>query len=549
MVIGALGLLMPACSLDRYPTTQILLEDAFQTFEDAERHRNGLYNELRRVRHGVFTTTTELMSDLFNASVGFGNRGGQPHRLAEGFRESTEVRDIWVNLFGAIAQVNFFLDNIENIEPANAEETARIILFTLEAHYARAFLYTVLAQHFMYPINPNNPTMTHVVGGQAHSIDAPQLGLPLLSRFDFHYRPTRATIRETFDFILADIAATRRSDTIAHGIFPGDAPVVARLPQSRHNLDPEMGATTPGQITMQQAGRITSDAVDALEARVRFMMRDEEAVAIAERLISSNRYPLIAAGEGTLRAMWRDDNSPEDIFILHATRTSFGTASTGAGGGFSEMNMAIFSTRNTSTGGWNPDFLPTQSVLDLYEGDDNRLLVFFSAPGNVVEYTFRHHGVRFFHKFPGNGVITTGQNRRHRPRMHSIAEMYLIVAEVTQAPQRLNQLRAARGAAPINYTGEALLNAIRDEWAREKIGEGFRIESLRRWGPDALERNWGFGTGRRVPQDPTSVHNYGHALFTERQITAEEFYLFTLPIPPQDMRANPNMRQTPSWTF
>jgi len=544
MVFGMLGLLMPACTLDRYPTTQILLSDAFQTFEDVERHRNGIYNELRRVRFGVVTTTTELMGDLFNASTGFGNRGGQPHRLQVEFMNSFEVRDIWINLYGAIAQVNFFLDNIGNIEPANEEQYGRIVRFRAEAHYARAYLYSVLAQHFMYPLrNENGATMTW----HGWSIDQPELGLPLVSTFDFDARPFRSTIRETFDFILRDIDSAKVTVTISD-IFGAD--IVEGLPEHRNSPDPDVQAEGP-EGPRRAAGRITRDAVYALEARVRFMKRDfSGAFDLATQLINSTnadgtpRYPLTNTEAG-LRTMWRNDNSEEDIFLLHVSTTSFGTAS--VQGGFVEQNMAIFSTMNTATGRFNPDWLPTQSVLDLYTLGDHRLNVFFSNPETqIVEYLFPHHGVRFMYKWPGNAGVGPAIARRHRPRMHSIAEMYLIRAEISENPAHLTALRTARGAVtPI--TSENFAEELRNEWVREKIGEGFRIESLRRWGPVEGVAHWGLGTNRRVPQDPSAVAMFGSELFTDRQMFDYQFYRLTLPIPAQDMRTNPNIRQTPSW--
>ena len=209
--------------------------------------------------------------------------------------------------------------------------------------------------------------------------------------------------------------------------------------------------------------------------------------------------------------------------------------------------MAIFSTMNTATGRFNPDWLPTQSVLDLYTLGDHRLNVFFSNPETqIVEYLFPHHGVRFMYKWPGNAGVGPAIARRHRPRMHSIAEMYLIRAEISENPAHLTALRTARGAVtPI--TSENFAEELRNEWVREKIGEGFRIESLRRWGPVEGVAHWGLGTNRRVPQDPSAVAMFGSELFTDRQMFDYQFYRLTLPIPAQDMRTNPNIRQTPSW--
>jgi len=508
MVVGMLGLLLPACSLDKFPTNQIVLEEAFQTIEDAARFNTGLYNELRRNSHSIFIGTSEMMSDLFNARQEFGNRGGFPHRLQTDFMGSYEPRDIWGNVFGSIAQTNFFLDGIVNIVPETTAQREAIDNFIAEAHYIRAKLYSILATHFMYPYSVANRNV-------------PELGLPLLSTFDLHARPGRATIAETFAFILADLEAAKNI-----------------------NVD---GA--------QNSTRITRDAVYALKARVHFMMGpDNRALAAqyANAVIETGRYPLVTT-EAALRTMWTRDQSTEDIFRLHVTATSFGTSAQGAGANWNDHttwttnNMQAFSFFNAGLNAYQPDFIPTQTVIDLYGTGDMRLGVFFSDPTEqMVHITVPHPGVRILYKFRGNTDINVMY--RHFPRVARIAEMYLIAAEAGNSLVRLNELREARGATPIAL-GD-FERELRNEWVREFVGEGFRIKSLRRWGaenPANALTHWGLNDGIRTPQDPTAVHNYGSTEFTHRVVTPADFYRFTLPIPANDIRNNANMRQTPSW--
>ena len=494
IVVGMLGLLLPACNLDRYPTNTIVLEQALQTFVDAERHRNGFYNFIRTSNYGTASTATELMSDLFNAAQEFGNRGGVMHTLSLGVPGAGEVSAIWGNAFFGIAQVNSFLEHINNVVPANPEQQARLADFIAEAYYTRAFLYTVLAKHFMPPISDAN----------RHT---PNLGLPLLTRFDVNYQPSRATIAQTFNFILTDIERAQ-----SHSVVSG--------------------------TTRADRHRITRDAVYALKARVLFMMRDNVGAAhYANYLINSGRYPLVSS-LGNFRNMWHNDGSTpqglsEDIFTLYASQTSPGPT------------MGIFGLFSSGTNRFNPDFIPTQRVIDLYDTTDWRLSVFFSdtATQIVRNAGVDRPGVRVLQKFPGNpGLRPAGAptNHIHMAKVHRIAEMYLIAAEATQSGMRLNQLRAARGAAPLILSGDALRDAIRDEWVREMIGEGQRIESLRRWG---------IGFDGRPPQDPDAVHGYEDPSFTHRNVGPDELYRFTLPIPAHDINTNPNMRQNPGWGF
>jgi len=512
VVVGTLGLLSQACSLDRFPTDRVVLENAFLTFEDAVRFHNGLYNELRRCHYGVFTTTSELMSDLFNARRDFGNRGGMPHQLGTDFAGSYEIRDIWGNVFASIAQVNFFLNNIGSIDDLTTTQQISVDNFIAEAHYIRAFLYTILAGHYMYPYSVANR-------------NTPELGLPLVTIFDIQQRASRATIAETFAFILSDLDAAKHVE--------------------------REGA--PGER------RVSQDAVHALMARVLFMMRDNvRAAHYANLVINTDRYPLVTT-EAALRVMWTRDISSEDIFLLDVTATSFGTAAVGAGANFNDAGltstwtanhsaggggMGIFAAVNAAAGGYHPDFIPTQAVLDLYAANDIRLNVFFSDPVDqpLILGTSPFPGVRFLYKFRGN--LDIGVMYLHRPRVHRIAEMYLIAAEAEQNLDRLNELRVARGLDALAAWDE---QELRNEWVREFIGEGFRIQSLRRWGIEGLS-HWGLGASiGRLPQDPMSVHNFGMPDYTNRIITETDFYRFTLPIPQDELRNNANMRQTPSW--
>jgi hypothetical protein len=492
MIVGTLGLLMPACTLDKFPTDAIPPETGLQTFADAESFRNGLYILLRGRYYGTSLTTYELMSDLFNAGSDFGNRGGLTHRLGSDFTADA----IWANAFSAIAQINNFLEHIHNVNVGyDTVQRNAINDFIAEAHYMRAFLYMQMATGYMYPISDANR-------------NTPHLGLPLLTLFRVSYQPSRATIQQTFEFILADIEEAEKISVV--------------------------GA--------QRSQRITRDAVHALKARVLFMMRDNDGAAhYANLLINSGRYPLVRELV-PFRDMWhRDGSTPEgrteDIFVFNATSSAFGPT------------MGIYIGFTAATGKFSPDFIPTEWVVNLYEAGDLRRNVFLSNPATQVVANGSpiedRPNVRFLNKFPGNpdlrpGGATANTNYAHFAKVHRIAEMYLIAAEAGQNLVRLNQLRMARGASFVPTWSD---QEMRNEWVREMIGEGRRIESLRRWGPEYTNTRF---TGR-PPQSPEAVAFNGDQWFTNRHVTPDQFYRFTLPIPAHDVRTNPNMRQTPSW--
>lgn len=93
-----------------------------------------------------------------------------------------------------------------------------------------------------------------------------------------------------------------------------------------------------------------------------------------------------------------------------------------------------------------------------------------------------------------------------------IAEQYLIAAEAyarrggagdeAAACEYLNALRSKRipGYKEKLYSGNALLNEIKEERARELFGEGFRFTDLKRWGE---------GMARSAAQDNQIISNAG----------------------------------------
>jgi hypothetical protein len=151
-------------------------------------------------------------------------------------------------------------------------------------------------------------------------------------------------------------------------------------------------------------------------------------------------------------------------------------------------------------------------------------------------------------KFPGNPTLFTAAttNYMQKPKVFRVAEMYLISAEAaaqstaTEAAglATLNQLRTARGLAALTgVTGTALMNAIKDEWVREMLCEGTRLDDLKRWK---------MGVVRKTPQN-TDLITPG-ADFEQKNVPAGD-NKFVWGIPANDMTTNPSLvgQQNPGW--
>jgi len=484
IAVGALSLLLPACSLEKYPQSSIATDQAFQTMADAAKQRNTLNTYLRNRQYGIYTTSSDVMSDMFNATLDFGNRKGQLHIISENMLDDYDVRDIWANCYAAIAQINNFLEKIDEVTPEAAGDEAILANYKAEAHYVRAYMYYVLIKYFGVDYEPTTA--------------ASKPGVAIVTTFNVNEKPARSSVAEVYDFIKAEISEAEKL-TVA-------------------------GAAKSENITI--------DAVRALKSKIQLLTHDfSGAAATAQALINSGKYPLVTTEAG-LRATWVDDNSTEDILLMFTSSSEGGVA-----------DHSLYFGYNASLMRYSPDFLPTQKTVDLYEANDLRRAVFLSDPAvDIVRSAStgtEFEGVYLFKKFPGNPALFTSANSnfRHKPKVARIAEQYLIAAEalnVSGGLIYLNALRTARGLSELSAWSDA---ELQNEWAREMIGEGARIECLKRW-------NLGFNG--RPPQNDGCVMNPTSDGYALRSCPAG-YYRFTFPIPINDLRANPNMEQTPEW--
>ena len=137
----------------------------------------------------------------------------------------------------------------------------------------------------------------------------------------------------------------------------------------------------------------------------------------------------------------------------------------------------------------SPNNVPTQGLIDLYEDEDMRLYTYFAANGAVAGDIVDENVVTF-KKFPGNPDLVKSRPESEFYNMTKelrVGEMYLIAAEASYMKDGsglsyLNALRTKRGASALDVSGNMLLGQIKNEWAREMCGEGFRLDCLKRWG-------------------------------------------------------------------
>ncbi|RYY22931.1 MAG: RagB/SusD family nutrient uptake outer membrane protein [Chitinophagaceae bacterium] len=490
IAISLFGLALTACkkdNLDKFPTSNIPLDQSFRSVRDAKTWNTGLYGLLRGAFYGIYQYNQDIQGNQLNATIDFGNRNGFPHRW-EGFEATeTNINAAWSGYYRGIANANIMLDGFENIVPANATETSELDRYKGDAHAIRAYYYHELVTRYAKPYSPVTA--------------ANEPGVPLILNYDVYEMPPRSTVKAVYDQIIADLAQAKA----------------------------KLGAVTGAQGST----RFTIDAVNALEARVRLHMQDwAGAKAAADAVIAANKYPLYNTAAG-IQSYWHSDAKQEDIMQLYVANTTEQA----------NTNGAIYLGFRTNDNLFRPDFVPSLWVMDKYPATDLRKPVFFAT--KPVTFTSGTGNLILINKFPGNPTLFTATttNYQHAPKFLRIAEMYLVSAEAgargsadADGLSKLNSLRLARGLSALaGLADDALFAEVKDERFRELAFEGFRLWDLKRWSE---------GFTRSAPQN-VNLLTVGTG-YTSLSVASDN-PKFVWGIPSNDITVNPNIQQNPGW--
>ena len=479
--IATLGILTGCENLDQEPYNALPLKGTFRDFNDATALHNVFYSSLRGTYSGM-EKRTDIQSDLLNASIGWGNRDGQFHvwNFESG---ATDVASAWKARYSNIADINICIENFPKIPIHNATEQAKINVYLGEAYALRAYYYLQLVQRFCVNYNDNTK-------------NTPELGLPLVLKYDITAMPSRSTLEETYNQIFSDIA---RAKTLL--------------------------ATEAGRVGSLY---LTIDAVKAIEAKALLAKQDyAQAYTVAASLVDSNRYPL-TNDVNTLKKMWYQDASNETILQLFTSADEL------------SGNFDHFLHYDEQKRVYAPDYIPSQWVINLYEDTDIRKGVYFEERPTL--FNARSYRTKLVVKYPRG--LYTKTSYAHAPKILRIAEQYLIAAEAAykagnenNAKNYLNALRTARGVANVTSTGADLFTDIKNERLRELAFEGFRLDDLKRWGDEVK---------RHDPQQLEYLMVSPPENFYTLQKPATD-YRFVWPIPEYDRQINKNLKQNPGY--
>lgn len=540
--------LFTSCELDQMPYNSLPSEETWQNLEQVQRHYLGLQSSIRSVSGGSISYITDIQADLFNATAGAAsyNRIHQWTFTGEQF----EGDAVWANNYSLVNEANDILGHIGNFEgylpeviPSTNDSLfkgAQVAHTKAAAYFAIAYAYSNMVVRYAKDYEP--------------ATAATELGLPILRKVDDQAKPARATLKETYDFIYENIQNALDYYELQDEYV------------SSFKDDP----ATPGK---NEANLLRSDwdekysniyntstySTLALKTRVDLYTHNfDEAIELSQDLINIGTYSLQPSNQLIYQWVLDGDNDgslQSEIILMPLQTTDERTGSYGLFVSYDvrydELNQQYY------IHGFNPSYIPTRGLIDLYEDNDSRKQIYFhdNLRFGDMNLTSTSNGAEgeglSFWKFPGNPNLlkTPGEWSSvicNMAKSFRIAEQYLIIAESClrkdnidegRARTILNELRSQRGASSIGdeVSGADLMKEMKDEWTREFVGEGFRLDCLKRW-------HEGFKRMKSQQFDqPLLINNPG---YQNLDIAADNIR-FVWEIPVQDLQTNPNL--VPNW--
>jgi len=498
-----------SCNLDLVPSTSISYQEGtplIKTDADIVEFQNGVLASYRALQYGTAYQTVEVMTECFNATIDYGNNYGFPHRLGAGFLASDEyVTSIWANHYSAIKNYNIAIEHCGYIEDEALIPYADVLKGM--AMFCRASSYLSLARAYAPAYDP--------------ATAATDLCVPLILVYDQFEKPVRATMKDVYAQIISDLdeAEYLLSKAAEGGLY--------NLNSTKLNLAGQVRAAAP-----------TVDAVRALKARYYLDIQDfENAADYAEEVIGSEAGYTLSTTLDELNNEFMNDEGDESIIRLYASKQEGAVGCTIYTGVQSTDKEGKF---------FQPLFIPSQTIINAYDNSDLRKQAWFPVDMYPVKIQGTlYKGIHMFVKYIGCPALQTSKNENgaHYAKPLMIAEMYLIAAEAYArdgkeglAKQALNTLQASRKAS----LSDGSLESVKKEWLRETIGDGQRINCIKRWGDGLPARPAQRASEALVMNTPASD-------YTGRTLDATSHTL-VWPIPSYEIKIAPDLGQNPGYS-
>jgi hypothetical protein len=464
-----IGMSLMSCEsfFDVKPHDSTEVSDILANENDAQTLLNGMYRSFKSsASYGRYLTV--LTDIMTDASLATSGFTNQMgYMYAWNIQPGvSEVGAVWTNHYSAIYNANFLITHLGTI---NGDEN-NLNRIKGEALIGRALLHYNLVRLYAKSYNPATASS--------------DLGVPYISTNEIA-SPKRHSVDQVYAFILADLQE-------ALGLL-SDAP-------SADNVV------------------FTSHFARGLLARLALEMKNYEEAIVHATSVIENSGCTLAQGDA-FRAMWLMDMSQEIIW-----KVGYTSSDKGAAPGYN------FANRNHSEKLPQPDYIPANWVLELYDAEND---IRFESYFVYTPTEFGWDGY-LINKYPTNPLFPFTMQGLNMPKPMRLAEMYLIRAEAhawldedADARADLDVLLNTRLAnhTTVAQSGDQLKAFIQEERIRELIYEGFYFHDLKRNG-------LGF---ERVPQDNTSAAN-------DLKIEADD-YRWLWPIPTVEIVGNDNIKQ------
>lgn len=505
LTAGMLVFSLFSCDLTREPDGQIE-QGPLKTIKEIKYLGDGLYTHLRTAEVPTNTSYSDYQTEYY---VRTHWDGGQVLGLTD-WEESRMLSDELIdNYFAAYSiltmQANYFiaraqeaLDN--DVLGGKAEDVKATKKLIAEAKVMKALsIYRLMLRYAKGAYNPATANQ--------------EMGVFLMNEFSPLAKPVRATKLASY---------SRAIELIDEAITLG---------LSEKNEAPY---------------HINVDYAYALKARIYLQMQEwQKAVDAVGKFI--DKYPLVdtkskktAADKVELLRSTHSTGSSENVLTLYADAKvgSFGQSYGWLRGEWKLSDELDPSSKLEEV--IIPNAILSDWTMKLYDDKDIRKEAY------VGEYKILAAiSVHMLTKYMGDPNLDIDkEHTKHRSpvNLFNIAEAYLIRAEAylqlkkqAEAQNDLEALMSSRGIeAPEFGSITNDMRLLRNERARELIGEGMRLNDMQRWGLDF-----------EAPYPQSAVASYSTRSKEERVRAGDKRFMWEFPS--NDRRANPNLHGKGNW--
>lgn len=440
-IVAAFGFTLVSCDLQTEPTTSVSASEVFKSYEDGETVLNGTWRFLMESwwtyanpGYGSFLRASDAMSSdvVLNTRYGFSTL--YSFTGIYGLNGTNSLS--WEVSYNTINNCNNVIEQMDNVSGSEIDRNR----VKGQALALRGFIYLHLASHYAFAVDYDPdatcvPIYLYATAGE-HLSQATE-GVPA------------STVKEVYDRAIADLKEA-----------------ITLIPESYRITD------------ASEKYKIDRRVARSILARAALYARDwDTAYNTAETLLEENGYLM---NEAEFKNGFNDISNSEWIWGHPQTDDQ------------SNPSYQFHYLDTTTPGSYYYSFNVDPYFKENYEEGDYRkeMINWGIDPGgdpNTASLVWmRNSKFRFRNMDTQVADIILMRN----------AELYLIAAEAgaqlgkSNALQRLNEVREARGAKPRVSTGEALLEDIYMERRLELWGEGFGLVDIVRLQKSVERKEW-----------------------------------------------------------